>query len=318
MVRRLVVLAVTLAALAAPSSGWCHGMRTAFVDVTQVEAGRALVRLRTRTADPGLSLAADEPCHVGRAGDDGGPVELVCPGSLEGVGLSLVGLGPVHTEAVLAVVRRDGTRVAHLATAASPRWSLPVTSRPLDVARQYVGLGVAHIASGADHLAFLVGLVLLLRRPRAVIAAETAFTASHTLSFTATALGLVRVSAAAAEACIALSLLLVALDVSATKTPATRHGAAVAFVFGLVHGLGFAGGLREIGLPDHDAALALAGFAAGVEVGQVVFLGLALGALHLVAKRVPFERVAPWAAAALGGTSAFWFLDRVAGLWARG
>src|SRR5205809_535397 len=118
------------------------------------------------------------------------------------------------------------------------------------VAVDYVRLGIAHILHGADHLLFLLALVLYVRRPRAVLVTETAFTLSHSLSFSAVALGWVHVFAPTAEACIALSLVLVALDVGRAhaERDAARQGAAIALVFGLVHGLGFAGALSEVGL----------------------------------------------------------------------
>ncbi len=183
------------------------------------------------------------------------------------------------------------------------------------LAGSYVKPGVAHILTGYDHLLFLLSLVLLLRRPRAVLLAETAFTVSHSLSFTATALGLVHVSAPAAEAAIALSLVLVALDIGKRAHAAlgARKGAAMAFVFGLVHGLGFAGGLSEIGLPDAHVSSALAGFAAGVELGQVAFLAVALGLLHLASRRLAAPRLeigARWGSVVIGGVASYWLVER--------
>ena len=147
---------------------------------------------------------------------------------------------------------------------------------------------------------------------RAVMLAETAFTLSHTLSFSASALGWVRVSSAAAEACIAVSLVLVALDVGRAHRAPAGKTAGLAFAFGLVHGLGFAGGLAELGLPTHAVPAALAGFAAGVELGQVVFLLAAVLALRGVS-RAP--RAHGWVirvgAYAIGGIGAYWWLDRL-------
>jgi hydrogenase/urease accessory protein HupE len=187
------------------------------------------------------------------------------------------------------------------------------------IAAGYVRLGFEHILTGYDHLLFLTALVLLLRRPRAVLLAETAFTISHSLSFSATALGLVRVSAPAAEAAIALSLVLVALDIGKDGDASNagggvganaKKGAAMAFVFGLVHGLGFAGGLREIGLPEQHVPLALAGFAAGVEVGQVAFLAVVLLLVHLAVRRVPRARFEPALAAVIGAVASYWLVER--------
>src|SRR5262249_9451731 len=128
----------------------------------------------------------------------------------------------------------------------------------------------------------------------------------------AAALGWIRVSPEAAEACIALSLLLLALDVERGGAPAvsTRSGAATALLFGLVHGLGFAGGLREAGMPDQNVAWALLGFGAGVEIGQLSFLAVVLGGSWLIA-RGRFHRMTALAGAyAAGGLSMFWLIER--------
>jgi HupE / UreJ protein len=148
--------------------------------------------------------------------------------------------------------------------------------------------------------------------------AETAFTLSHTLSFSASALGWVHVSATAAEACIAVSLVLVALDVGRPVRP--RHAApwktaGLAFAFGLVHGLGFAGGLAEIGLPQAQVPAALAGFASGVEIGQVVFLVIAVSAVSLLGRAPRLARGAVTAGAyAVGGIGWFWLFERLGAL----
>src|SRR6185503_15521615 len=156
-------------------------------------------------------------------------------------------------------------------------------------------------------------LVLVLRRPRAVLLAETAFTLSHSLTFAATALGWLHVPSAWAEACIALSLVLLALDVERPGVPApsAMRGAAGALVFGLVHGLGFAGGLRELGLPDQAVLPALVGFGAGVELGQVAFLALVLLLSSLASRLKVWPRLVLASGYAAGAVSSFWLLQRV-------
>jgi len=110
----------------------------------------------------------------------------------------------------------------------------------------------------------------------------------------------------------ALSLVLVALDLGrARDLPSAREGAGLAFVFGLVHGLGFAGGLSEIGLPDHDVSVALLGFAAGIEIGQVAFLAVVLVAFAWVASRPRLGWTVRAGATLIGGVSAYWLIERV-------
>jgi hypothetical protein len=207
-------------------------------------------------------------------------------------------------------------------TADAPEWTLPHEEHALRVLLDYARLGIWHIFTGWDHLLFLAALAVALRRLRALLVAETAFTLSHTLTFTASALGLLHVSSAAAEACIALSLVLIALDAARSTGGvlpggATRQAALLAFVFGLVHGLGFAGGLAEIGLPDRAIGVALAGFAAGVESGQVLFLVLLYLALSF-ASRAPRLRLVPSAVAyAVGSAGVFLLLQRLVVVFSR-
>jgi hypothetical protein len=296
-------MAVTLACLLFAGSASAHGMRSIYVEVVELSPGQARVTTRAQVPVTGITITADAPCTL-----DG--EMLVCPGTLGGATLHVEGLGPIVSEAVVWV-SAEGTSTSHLVTPQAPSWTLPSTHvSSLEVARDYVGLGVRHIATGADHLLFLLALVLALKRVRAVLLAETAFTLSHSLSFSASALGWIHVSAAAAEACIALSLVLVALDIGRGETTA-RRGAALAFVFGLVHGLGFAGGLAEIGMPPSAIPAALVGFAGGVEIGQIAFLAVAL-TLFALAQRTRVGRLAPTVGAyAVGVVGCFWLFERI-------
>jgi HupE/UreJ protein len=321
---RRAVLAVVLAPIAAvialagarPASA--HGMRSVYVEITQTAAGRARVAIRSNLPVTGVALTAAAPCAVATTADAG--TELGCPDALTGAALAVTGLGPVASEAVILVSFRDGTTATACLTAGNPSWRIPGAGDPgpLATAGRYVRLGVLHIATGADHLLFLLALVLCLRTLRAVMLAETAFTLSHTLSFSASALGWIHVSSTAAEACIAVSLVLVALDVGRPTRDAPHRAAGgwktagLAFAFGGVHGLGFAGGLAEIGLPTTAVPAALAGFAAGVELGQVAFLAAAVSLLALAHRAPRLARTAVQVGAyAVGGTGAFWLLDRL-------
>jgi len=314
-VRRLLfaLLLLLLATLAAPASA--HGMRTAYAEIVEVQPGRATVHLRTTAPDPTLVVEAGPGCSLEPSGDSTSLFDrawlLDCPGALAGHALTVRGLGPVFSDVVVWTSFVDGTTSSRIVRTAEPTFELRSVASGWLVARQYVRLGVGHILTGYDHLLFLLLLVLLLRRARSVLLAETAFTLSHSVSFSATALGWLRVSSMAAEACIALSLVLLAADVRVRGTPAgARRGAWMALVFGLVHGLGFAGGLREIGLPERAVAPALLSFGAGVEIGQVAFLGLVLGALHLVRGWSHLPRFKLATVYAAGSVSAYWLLER--------
>ncbi|HEX4417083.1 MAG TPA: HupE/UreJ family protein [Kofleriaceae bacterium] len=307
----LVVLGLVLGA-ARPAAA--HGMRSAYVELTETAPGHARVAIRGNVPVSGVELTAAAPCTVTTSPEAG--TELVCPARLAGAALTIAGLGPIASEAVIYATLYDGTTLTACATAGNPRWTVPgADAGVLDVAGRYVGLGIEHIATGADHLLFLLALVLCLRTLRAVMLAETAFTLSHTLSFSASALGWVHVSAAAAEACIAVSLILVALDIGRPVRDAPWKTAGLAFAFGLVHGLGFAGGLAEIGLPTNAVPAALAGFASGVELGQVAFLIIAVTALRLMLRRPRLTAATVQLGAyAIGGVAWFWLFERLRAL----
>jgi hydrogenase/urease accessory protein HupE len=263
--------------------------------------------LRVPAPAASIELAPPQGCTLTSA-DEG--MTLDCPGGLRGKAIEVRGMGPIISETSVVIELADRTTISHLLTSSSPRFTIPDRDTTLACVLQYAKLGVAHIASGIDHLCFLLGLVLVVRRLRAVLIAETAFTLSHTISLGATALGWIRVSPAAAEACIALSLVLVALDIGMKKRPSGLSAAALAFVFGSVHGLGFAGGLREVGLPENAIVPALAGFAGGIEVGQLAFLACALAVLHLA--KGWRSKIDLAAAYAIGGVGCFWLIQRLA------
>jgi len=314
-VRRVafLLLALLLTAIATPAGA--HGMRTAYLEIVEVEGGHATVHLRTTMSYASLDVEAESGCTLDAAGDSPSPFDhawlLDCPGGVTGHALSLRGLGPIVSDVVVWTSFADGTTSSRIVKADDPRFELRSSASGWTVVRQYVRLGAVHIVTGYDHLLFLLLLVLLLRRVRSVLLAETAFTVSHSLSFSATALGWVHVSSTAAEACIALSLVLLAADVRVRGTPAPAwRGARMALVFGLVHGLGFAGGLREIGLPERAVAPALVSFGVGVELGQIAFLALVLGALHLVRRASALPRFKLAAVYAAGSLSAYWLLER--------
>lgn len=182
----------------------------------------------------------------------------------------------------------------------------------------YVGLGVEHILFGVDHLLFVSCLLLLVRDIRKLLATVTAFTLAHSITLAAATLGYVRVPAAPVEATIALSIVFLASELArgeADRSAATRsYPWLVAFSFGLLHGLGFAGALAEVGLPQREIPLALFSFNIGVELGQLAFIAAVLS-LVLIA-RPSRLRLPSWSAGAagyaIGSVAAFWVFARLA------
>lgn len=322
-----------------------HGMRTAYLEVTETAPGEAVANLRTTLPSPAVRPVFPPGCAVTRVEQPdpaAAPAPLSfapgqersfllrCPAPLRGQALGVQGLGPVLTEAVVRVALADGRVASGVLLPPAERWTIPGGAPPRPgpavslgaLAGRYLALGVRHILSGPDHLLFLLGLVLLVRRARAVLILETAFTFSHSLSFSLVALGLVRFPSAVAEALIALSLVLLALDLAPPgplrdlrpRPEAVRFAPALCLGFGLVHGLGFAGGLGEVGLPEQDVGWALLSFGLGVELGQLLFLAALLLVFALL-QRTPIQGYLQAAGAyALGALGAFWLISRVQAL----
>jgi hypothetical protein len=187
------------------------------------------------------------------------------------------------------------------------------------VVRGYALLGVEHILTGWDHLLFVLGLVLLVGPGRMLLWTVTAFTAGHSITLALASLGLVNVPQGATEAAIALSIYLLAVELVRSSggrvTFMQRAPWLVAGGFGLLHGLGFAGALAAVGLPQGEIPLALFAFNVGIELGQLAFVGTILAGMAALGRlRVTWPTwVSPAPAYAIGALAIYWFLERVAG-----
>jgi hydrogenase/urease accessory protein HupE len=189
----------------------------------------------------------------------------------------------------------------------------------LPIAVDYTSLGVEHILTGFDHLLFVVALTLLVRRGRRLLATITAFTLAHSVSLALTVLGLVHVPSPPVEASIALSIVLVCAECLRPGDSLTRRAPwAVAFAFGLLHGLGFASALLDLGVPERHLPTALLCFNVGVELGQLAIIAVVVG-LRRLAGWLRLDRA--WMRSgviyAMGGLAAFWSIDRIGALFAR-
>jgi hydrogenase/urease accessory protein HupE len=196
------------------------------------------------------------------------------------------------------------------------------SSGALEVARTYVLLGIEHILLGVDHLLFVLALLIIVRGGARILLTVTAFTVAHSTTLVAATLGWLALPAAPVEATIALSIAFLAREIAMSWRGhaglTERMPWLVAFVFGLLHGLGFAGALAEIGLPQNAIPLALLCFNVGVEVGQLLFVGAVLGLAwtmrSFAARRGPMLNAV--ASYVIGGVASFWMIERVIAFWA--
>ena len=312
------------------SAASAHETRPAYLEIKETSPGQFLVLWRTPLmAGMRLPVVLKLPDNV-RDLREPSVQELVDSlverrwvdagrDGLAGERIEFSGLQMTITDVLVRVERLDGSTQITRVTSSSPSFIVEATPRPFEVVRTYLVLGIEHILTGVDHLLFVSGLLLLVDGTRRLLLTVSAFTLSHTVTLTLATLGFVHVSPAPVEAVIALSILFVAWEIlrkhSNPSGLAQRKPWLVAFSFGLLHGLGFAGGLSAAGLPAAHIPLALGFFSAGVEVGHFSFVGLALVIIALLRSRMSrlpswSWRVAPYA---IGGCASFWLVERIAG-----
>ncbi|MHC4909761.1 MAG: HupE/UreJ family protein [Planctomycetota bacterium] len=240
-------------------------------------------------------------------------------GGLVGGTIHVDGLQTTMTDVIVRVERLDGaTQVARLSPS-SPSLVVEASPSQSEVAATYFVLGVEHILLGIDHLLFVLALLLLVKGWKRVVGTITAFTLAHSVTLAAATLGVVDVPGPPVEAIIALSIVFVAAETLRGRRGSPGLSARwpwiVAFTFGLLHGLGFAGALHDIGLPQHAIPASLLFFNVGVEAGQLLFIA-AIAICIGLASRVPLsmprgiEVIPPYA---IGGVAMFWVIERVMG-----
>jgi len=229
--------------------------------------------------------------------------------------LAIDGIGKRYSAALIKIFWLDGQNRVYTITAGQPTVHLFGSADDRrgmgEIARAYTILGVEHILTGIDHLLFVIALLFLVGFRRRLVLTITAFTAAHSLTLASSALGLLTLRPPPVEASIALSIMLVAGEALHTgPTLARRWPALVAFLFGLVHGLGFAGALKEIGLPDNNLWVALLTFNFGVEIGQLLTVAVAW-LLYLGVRRLPaLVQMRTAALYGIGTMAAWWSLTR--------
>src|SRR5436190_23815258 len=238
------------------------------------------------------------------------------------VGAVFSQLSETRIDVLARVVRLDGSVQLERILPVNPRFVATPSPGSLEVVKTYTVLGIEHIVTGFDHLLYVFGMLILVGRWRRIVVTMSAFTATHSLTLTAAALGWVHVPQPPVEACIALSILFVAREIVQAHRGrpgiTTRWPWFVSFAFGLMHGFGFAGALVEIGLPQSSIPIALLFFNVGVEIGQLMFVGAVLTVIAVGWRAAERLRVSPpvwlWRVApyAIGSVASFWLVERIA------
>lgn len=328
--RRLVGFAVALALLAClPAQA--HEVRPAFLELREIQPGtwqadwrvpaRGEMRLRLDPRLPAACANVAPPIASMIGGMNVQRWQMRCEGELAGQEIAIEGLKRTMTDAIVRIVPLSGAEETARLVPAMPAFTVSGSATLGTVARTYVVLGIEHILLGIDHLLFVLALVLIVPGFGPLVKAITAFTVAHSITLAAATLGWVTVPVPPVEAVIALSIVFLAMEIVHSRQGrfglAFRKTWLVAFVFGLLHGFGFASALSEVGLPSDAIPAALLFFNVGVELGQLAFIAVALPVLAM-ARRLPLAgREWAWRVPvyAIGAVAGFWVIERVAGFW---
>lgn len=240
------------------------------------------------------------------------------PNGLAGRRIEFVGLQLTITDVLVRVEMLDGRTWTTIARPSQPWVEIAASQTWLGVAGTYVLQGIRHILFGADHMLFVLGLLLIVADRWMLLKTVTAFTVAHSLTLAIATLGYAAVPVVPLNAAIALSILFLGPEIVRCWRGETsftiRHPWVVAFAFGLLHGFGFASALTGAGLPRAELPLALVSFNVGVELGQLGFIALVLGLEQSF--RILEVRWPRWAQAlpgyAVGVLGAFWTIQRTA------
>jgi hydrogenase/urease accessory protein HupE len=325
--RRALLLILFLAAFAASLAA--HEVRPAYLELRQTGAETYDVFWKVPGQGEDLRLGLYVELPAGSANVTAPRASMVNnafterwvikrAGGLAGGTINIGGLTATKTDVLVRLERLDGSAQVTRLTPSNPSFVVEAAPRALEVARTYSVLGVEHILTGIDHLLFVLALLIITGGGWKLVKTVTAFTISHSLTLTAATLGFVHVPQRPVEAVIALSIVFVAAEIvrihRGLESITSRAPWLVAFTFGLMHGLGFAGGLSEAGLPAGHVPTALLFFSAGVEAGHFMFIGVVLALIAVIRRiRIPFPRwaelVPPYT---IGSVAMFWVVQRIA------
>lgn len=311
-----------------------HEIRPALLEISERDAGWFDVTWKVPVrGGKALDITPLLPQSLSPLGP---PAEQTIPGALvkrftyQGNGEALTGerividgLSALQTDVLLNIRLQDGVTHSAVLRPGSPEFTIPAQASKREVAVSYWRMGVIHILEGIDHLLFVFALMLIITSTWPLFKAITAFTVAHSITLALATLGVIYVPSAPTEAIIALSIVFLAAEIMRqhkhrnTSSLTARAPWLIAFVFGLIHGLGFAGALAEIGIPQHEVPLALLTFNLGVESGQILFIGVVLSLFWILrhlhfAIPIPIPkgawRLAPYS---IGALAAYWTIDRV-------
>ena len=293
-----------------------------------------------------LNPVLDESCAI-QSGDTSEPrlqekrnrvhhLQLECEYSLTGKTFGVNNIISTSANVLLRIRRHDGTLVTQILTPDQPLFTIPEAQSSWQVFKQYLFYGIEHLAEGLDHILFVVTLVMLVGIHRKLLIIITLFTLGHSITLSLAVLGFVNFPQALAEICIALSIVMTAgagirqQSNNRSESLIARKPGSIAIMFGLLHGLGFAGALLDVGLPENEIPVALLAFNLGIEIGQLILIAMLVvlsfswqWILELASKPLVGEalagqwqnysssKIAQLLGYAIGVIAAYWFWQRL-------
>ena len=325
MSARIFCIAVLLALSCSPAAR-AHEVRPAYLEITETapetyaiawkQPAAGEVRIALSPVFPAACRTFDAPTVTSQPSASLTRWRMRCAGGLNNKPVRIAGLERTLTSTIVRVTWADGRTRSDVINANAPTLTLSVAPRP--GLPGYLALGIGHILTGFDHVLFVIGLIVIAAGWLRLLRAITAFTVAHSITLSASALGIVSLPQKSVEATIALSIAVVGYEIvrmARGKTGLTHHAPwIVAFGFGLLHGFGFASALAEIGLPQNARIGALLLFNVGVECGQLAILAIVLPPVLWIRGRSPAIR-SPLELSigyAVGIAGAFWMIERIA------
>ena len=326
MVRSTILaILITVSFISSPAA-FAHDSRPLFINITESSVGAVIVSWKTPPSvdlnnAPRIALTT---CAVSvqktRPQRLAGTEIYSCENGVSGNSLAID--YPLYNPSIASLLRiefQNGETHTAILDPSQTEWRVPEPTTFTGVVRDYFALGVEHISGGIDHLLFLAGLLYIARTLRRILITVTGFTLAHSITLFLVALDVIRVSVAAVETVIALSIVMLASEIARNNrtTLTWRRPVLVACGFGLVHGAGFAAALAETGLPQTEKITALLFFNLGVEAGQLMIIALVFISLWSVSRLnrsllLAFDKrpLRLGFSYALGILSAVWFIDR--------
>jgi hydrogenase/urease accessory protein HupE len=318
-----------------------HDARPNYVQITETETNTFSVSWKVPASMPGGALpyptlpdgcaAERQPAWQQAGGEYIGQQVFRCNAPLSGrvVGIEFPTINP-SLSTLYKIKLANGEEHLRILKPSETEWTVPDAENRFAVATEYTWLGIEHIWIGIDHLLFVACLLFIARTSRRLLITITGFTVAHSITLALSALDVVRIPTPPVEAVIALSVVFMAREIAkGDKQSLThRYPIAVSSSFGLLHGFGFAAVLRDIGLPQTELPTALLFFNVGVEIGQILFIGVLLAgffALRPVFVRmlrsaqdnsVHWRSLTMPANYVIGSIGSYWMIDRISGFWA--